>query len=93
MTQNFDYKEGCNISSTLTIEKMYMNITEAKLHAQKLENCVGFSVENNKTPVEGKEYLCHFKEGNGALQDGMKRWHTYLCPVLFQSFYFGSYII
>ena len=75
----FEYKKG-NISSTQTIEKMYMTIAKAKAHAMKLENCIGFSVEYVKKPNSSKEYLMHFKEGRASIDDYGK-WHTYLCPV------------
>ncbi len=74
--QEFECKTG-NISTVDTIEKMYMTIPKAKLHASKLQNCVGFSVESDKTPVESKEYLIHFKQGNGTIYD-IGKWYTYL---------------
>eukprot|EP01084_Bolivina_argentea_P113049 201572_1 len=79
----FEYKKDCNISSTQTLEKMYTTISTAKKHAQKLANCIGFCIENKTTPINGKEYLCHFKEGEKTdIQDGMRKWHTYLCSAI-----------
>ena len=76
----YHHKRG-NISSTQTIEKMFMTVAKAKEYAAKLENCVGFSIEtaNGKEPKESKEYLIHFKEGNGInnVYD-IGKWHTFL---------------
>eukprot|EP01084_Bolivina_argentea_P215182 365302_1 len=64
----FEYKKG-NISSTQTIDKIHMTIAKAKSRVIKLDNCIGFCVEAPKIPIESKEYLIHFKEGNSVVQD------------------------
>eukprot|EP01084_Bolivina_argentea_P215200 365332_1 len=74
--EKFECKKG-NISTVDTIEKMYMTLTKAKLYALKLPNCIGFCVECDKIPIECKEYLIHFKQGNGTIYD-IGKWFTYL---------------
>lgn len=56
-----------------------MTVSKAKAYAQKLDNCVGFSLECDKRPSEKKEFLIHFKEGRASIQD-IGKWHTYLVP-------------
>jgi len=77
---DFEYKKG-NISSTQTIEKMFMSIDKARAHAGKLDNCVGFSIQHSRKPSIGtsREYMCHFKTEPASLMDS-NQWHTYLVP-------------
>jgi len=76
---DYEYKKG-NISSTQTVEKMFMSIEKARVHATKLNGCVGFSIQHNRRPSIGtKEYMCHFKAEPANLMDS-SQWHTYLVP-------------
>ena len=79
--QGYEYKKG-NISSTQTIEKMFMSIEKASAHAEKLNKCVGFSIQHSRKPSIGtsREYMCHFKAEPADLMDS-NQWHTYLVPV------------
>jgi len=76
---DYEYKEG-NISSTQTIDKMFMSIDKARVHASKLDGCVGFSVQGGKRPSIGaREYMCHFKTEPATVMDS-NQWHTFLVP-------------
>ena len=77
----FEHKQGYNIS-TKTIEQSQMTIAQAKIHAQSLQDCIAFCIENNEQiSDENKRYECHFKGGNPDKDTQTDpNWHTYLCP-------------
>eukprot|EP01084_Bolivina_argentea_P192094 329847_1 len=74
----FKYKPGTIVGET--IEKRSMSIKQAKSHALKLADCIGFSCFTVKKPDnELTTHIIHFKNGDGFVSD-TNHWHTYLCP-------------